>query len=86
MKGYSSDGGFLTRSECVLLFKLRAAQTPFGSIEPFNADSRVRLKVALTEVTKRKPGQWLLKATATLGIEDEEKPAFIAEPRSLCFV
>ena len=86
MKGYSSDSRFWNHHECVLLFKLRAARTPFSSIEPVNVDSRVRLKVALTEVTERKPGQWTLKATATLEIEGEEKPAVIAEPRSLCFV
>ncbi len=40
----------------------------------------------LAEVTEKKPGQWLLKATATLEIEGQEKPAYIAEPLSLCFV
>lgn len=55
-------------------------------IQPVKVDSRVRLKVALTEVTEKKPGQWLLKATATLEIEGQDKPAFIAEPLSLCFV
>jgi acyl dehydratase len=55
-------------------------------IQPVKVDSRVRLKVTLTEVTEKKPGQWLLKATATLEIEGQEKPAFIAEPLSLCFV
>jgi len=49
-------------------------------------DSRVRLKVELTDVNEKKPGQWLLKATATLEIEGQEKPAFIAEPLSMCFV
>ncbi|PWB34373.1 dehydratase [Pseudomonas sp. SDI] len=55
-------------------------------IQPVKVDSRVRLKVELTDVTEKKPGQWLLKATATLEIEGEEKPAYIAEPLSLCFV
>ena len=55
-------------------------------IQPVKVDSRVRLKVELTEVTEKKPGQWLLKATATLEIEGQEKPAYIAEPLSLCFV
>jgi acyl dehydratase len=55
-------------------------------IQPVKVDSRVRLKVALTEVTEKKPGQWLLKATATLEIEGQDKPAFIAEPLSLAFV
>ena len=55
-------------------------------VQPVKVDSRVRLKVALTEVTEKKPGQWLLKATATLEIEGQDKPAFVAEPLSLCFV
>ncbi|ULL03567.1 MaoC family dehydratase [Pseudomonas putida] len=55
-------------------------------IQPVNVDSRVRLKVKLGEVVEKKPGQWLLKAIATLEIEGEEKPAYIAESLSLCFV
>lgn len=55
-------------------------------IQPVKVDSRVRLAVTLTEVTEKKPGQWLLKATVALEIEGEEKPAYIAEPLSLAFV
>lgn len=55
-------------------------------IQPVKVDSKVRLKVELTEVLEKKPGQWLLKATTTLEIEGQEKPAYIAEPLSLCFV
>lgn len=55
-------------------------------IQPVKVDSQVRLKVDLAEVTEEKPGQWLLKAIATLEIEGEEKPAYIAESLSLCFV
>lgn len=55
-------------------------------IQPVKVDSRVRLKVKLGEVAEKKPGQWLLKAIATLEIEGEEKPAYIAESLSLCFV
>lgn len=55
-------------------------------LQPVKVNSKVRLKVDLTEVTEKKPGQWLLKATVTLEIEGEEKPAYIAEPLSLCFV
>ncbi|OUM09064.1 dehydratase [Pseudomonas syringae] len=55
-------------------------------IQPVPVNSRVRLKLQLTDVTEKKPGQWLLKATATLEVEGQEKPAFIAEPLTLCFV
>ncbi|RON84035.1 MaoC family dehydratase [Pseudomonas fluorescens] len=55
-------------------------------IQPVKVNSKVRLKVDLAEVTEKKPGQWLLKAIATLEIEGSDKPAYIAEPLSLCFV
>ncbi|AGN80715.1 MaoC family dehydratase [Pseudomonas putida] len=55
-------------------------------IQPVKVNSQVRLKVDLAEVVQKKPGQWLLKAIATLEIEGEEKPAYIAESLSLCFV
>ncbi|WP_087499522.1 MaoC family dehydratase [Pseudomonas sp. SID14000] len=55
-------------------------------IQPVKVDSLVRLKVDLAEVVEKKPGQWLLKAIATLEIDGEEKPAYIAESLSLCFV
>ncbi|MBC8882194.1 MULTISPECIES: MaoC family dehydratase [Pseudomonas] len=55
-------------------------------VQPVTVNSRVRLKVQLTGVSEKKPGQWLLKAMATLEIEGQEKPAFVAEPLTLCFV
>ncbi|RML31863.1 MaoC-like acyl dehydratase [Pseudomonas syringae pv. atrofaciens] len=55
-------------------------------VQPVTVNSRVRLKVQLTDVSEKKTGQWLLKATATLEIEGQEKPAFVAEPLTLCFV
>ena len=55
-------------------------------IQPVKVNSKVRLNVTLTDVTEKKPGQWLFKATATLEIEGQEKPAYIAESLSLCFV
>ncbi|MFC6337788.1 MaoC family dehydratase [Pseudomonas sp. CCM 7891] len=55
-------------------------------IQPVKVNSKVRLNVTLTDVTEKKPGQWLFKATATLEIEGQAKPAYIAESLSLCFV
>ncbi|MNV85962.1 putative enoyl-CoA hydratase 1 [compost metagenome] len=55
-------------------------------IQPVKVDSRVRLVVTLTDVTEKKPGQWLLKARAVLEIEGQDKPAYVAEPLTLCFV
>lgn len=55
-------------------------------IQPVAVGSRVRLHLKLTDVTEKKPGQWLLKGTVTLEIEGQDKPAYIAEPLTLCFV
>ena len=55
-------------------------------VQPVLVNSRVRLKVELTDATEKKPAQWLLKATTTMEIEGQEKPAFVAEPLSMCFV
>lgn len=55
-------------------------------IQPVKVDSRVRLNVSLTDATEKKPGQWLLKAVCTLEIDGQDKPAYIAESLSLCFV
>ncbi|MGH8352571.1 MAG: MaoC family dehydratase [Pseudomonas sp.] len=55
-------------------------------IQPVQVDSRVRLVVTLVDATEKNPGQWLLKARAVLEIEGREKPAYVAEPLTLCFV
>jgi hypothetical protein len=49
-------------------------------------DSRVRLAVKVIDVNEKNPGQWLIKALCTLEIEGQQKPAYIAESLSLCFV
>ncbi|WP_431483388.1 MaoC family dehydratase [Pseudomonas solani] len=55
-------------------------------IQPVKVDSRVRLALTIMDVTEKNPGQWLIKARATLEIEGQAKPAYIAESLSLCFV
>ncbi|WP_137820108.1 MaoC family dehydratase [Pseudomonas sp. 2FG] len=55
-------------------------------IQPVKVDSKVRLIVNLTDAHEKNPGQWLLKAKVVLEIEGQEKPAYIAEPLTLCFV
>ena len=55
-------------------------------IQPVRVGSRVRLGPPLLDVNEKNPGQWLIKARATLEIEGQEKPAYIAETLSLCFV
>lgn len=55
-------------------------------IQPVRVGSRVRLQLTVTDVTEKNPGQWLMKSRATLEIEGEEKPAYIAETLALYFV
>ncbi|TXH88020.1 MAG: MaoC family dehydratase [Pseudomonas sp.] len=55
-------------------------------IQPVKVDSRVRLAAKVLEITEKRPGQWLIKIEATLEIDGEQKPAYIAESLSLCFV
>ena len=55
-------------------------------IQPVKVNSKVRLVVTLIDANEKNPGQWLLKAKAVLEIEGSPKPAYIAEPLTLCFV
>jgi len=55
-------------------------------IQPVKVGSRVRLGLSLTDAHEKNPGQWLLKARVVMEIEGQEKPAYIAEPLTLCFV
>jgi acyl dehydratase len=55
-------------------------------IQPVKVGSKVRLAVTLVDATEKHPGQWLLKARAVLEIEGQEKPGYVAEPLTLCFV
>ncbi|HCE7260278.1 TPA: MaoC family dehydratase [Pseudomonas aeruginosa] len=59
---------------------------PEGLKMAVRVGSRVRLGLTLLDVNEKNPGQWLIKARATLEIEGQEKPAYIAETLSLCFV
>ncbi|SDU28419.1 Acyl dehydratase [Pseudomonas pohangensis] len=55
-------------------------------IQPVKVGSRVRLQLDVVDVQEKNPGQWLIKARAVMEIEGQEKPAYIAEPLTLCFV
>jgi len=55
-------------------------------VQPVKVNSKVRLVVSLVDAYEKNPGQWLLKAKTVLEIEGQEKPAYVAEPLSLCFV
>lgn len=55
-------------------------------IQPVKVGSRVRLVLSLIDAHEKNPGQWLLKARAVMEIEGQDKPAYIAEMLTLCFV
>ena len=55
-------------------------------IQPVKVGARVRLGLSLLDAQEKNPGQWLLKARTVLEIEGEGKPAYVAEPLTLCFV
>ncbi len=55
-------------------------------IQPVKVGSRVRLSLSLIDALEKNPGQWLLKTRAVMEIEGQQKPAYIAEQLSLCFV
>lgn len=50
---------------------------------PVKVGGRIRARGRLADVTERKPGQVIVKIDVTIEIEDEDKPALVAEWLSL---
>jgi acyl dehydratase len=48
-------------------------------IAPVRAGKRVRLRTTLVSMESKGPGQYLMKASNTMEIEDEDKPALVAD-------
>lgn len=55
-------------------------------VAPVRVDSRIRARATLGEVSERKPGQLLVRLDVTIEIENEPRPALVAEWLSLHFV
>jgi len=55
-------------------------------LQPVPVGSRIRARQVLTEVVEKNPGQWLTKTAVTIEIENQEKPAMIAETIALLIV
>ncbi|MDF1780651.1 MAG: MaoC family dehydratase [Alcanivoracaceae bacterium] len=53
---------------------------------PVKVGKRIRARAKLLEADERRPGQWLMKFEFVVDIEDETKPAVIAEWLILYFV
>lgn len=54
-------------------------------LQPVSVGSRVRARQKLLEAVEKAPGQWLTKSLVTIEIENQSKPALIAETLALFF-
>ncbi len=52
-------------------------------LQPVPVGSRIRAHQRVLEVTQKRPGQWLLKTEVTVEIEDQPRPALVAELLSM---
>ena len=50
---------------------------------PVKVGSRIRARGKLADIAERRPGQVIVRLDVTIEIEDEDKPALIAEWLSL---
>ena len=48
-------------------------------LQPVRVGKRIRARQTIIDVTEKKPGHWLVKTEITIDIENEDKPALIAE-------
>lgn len=55
-------------------------------LQPVKVDSRIRASARIDKVSARPGGQFLVKYTVTVEIENEERPALVAEILSLYIV
>ena len=55
-------------------------------LQPVKVDSRVRARARIEKVSARPGGQFLIKSTVSIEIENQERPALVAEILSLHIV
>jgi len=48
-------------------------------LQPVRVGSRIRAHQKYLDVSQKNPGQWLIKTLVTIEIENQAKPALIAE-------
>lgn len=51
----------------------------FRFLAPVRVGKRIRLRRTIVDAYERKPGQWLVKTSVTIEIEDEDTPAMTGE-------
>jgi acyl dehydratase len=90
--------GFLTLSLVVFLTAEKARKVEgtvmainYGSdkvrfLAPVRVGSRIRARQVLMAAEEKNPGQWLTKTMVTIEIENQEKPAMIAESLAMLIV
>ena len=52
-------------------------------LNPVRVGSRIRARFVMVSITEKNPGQYLIKHQVTVDIENQDKPAMIAESLSL---
>lgn len=55
-------------------------------LQPVRVGSRIRARQQYLEAREKQPGQWLVRSLVTVEIENEAKPAMVAEILGLYFV
>lgn len=55
-------------------------------LQPVKVDSRVRARARIEKVSARPGGQFLIKSTVSIEIENQERPALVAEILSLYII
>ena len=55
-------------------------------LHPVRVGSRIRAHQMVLEVSEKNPGQWLVKTRVTVEIENQSKPALVAEFLALMIV
>jgi acyl dehydratase len=55
-------------------------------LQPVRVGSRIRARQQCLEASEKRPGQWLVRNLVTIEIENEAKPALVAETLTLFFV
>lgn len=55
-------------------------------VSPVRSGARVRGRFALKELSERTPGQWMMTLAVTVEIENEPKPAVVADWLTLQFI
>lgn len=93
--GVTVAHGFLTLSllpylgsDVQLLPKGTQVQVNYGTdkvrfLAPVPVGSQIRARVALAEVSERRPGQFLIKRLVTVEIKGSDRPALVAETLTL---